>query len=149
MRLLVQRSLEAYVSVDGTCIGTIPRGLVVLVGFTDGDTIEDIHYSIHKLIHLRIFEDRDGKMNESILDQKGSILSISQFTLYANTEKGTRPSYSAAMKANEAEQLYHTWNQELSKYVPVETGKFGADMKVSLINDGPVTIMIESRKKYD
>lgn len=149
MRLMIQRSLEASVSVDGECIGKIDHGLVVLVGFTNGDTIEDIHYGIHKLIHLRIFEDFEGKMNASILDQKGSILSISQFTLYANTEKGNRPSYGDAMNAIEAEHLYHLWNQELSKYVPVETGKFGADMKVSLINDGPVTIMIESRKKYD
>ncbi len=149
MRVLVQRSLLASVTVDEVCVGKIEKGMVVLVGFTVGDGIDDIQYCINKLIHLRIFEDENGTMNESILDQKGSILSISQFTLYANTEKGNRPSYSAALKAKEAEPLYERWNQELSKYVKVETGKFGADMKVTLTNDGPVTILIESRKKCD
>ena len=149
MRALVQRSLASSVSVEGVCIGKIEKGMVVFVGFTAGDTIEDIQYCIHKLLHLRIFEDDNGIMNESILDQKGSVLSISQFTLYANTEKGNRPSYSAALSADQAESLYELWNQELSHYIPVETGKFGADMKVTITNDGPVTILIESRKKHD
>lgn len=149
MKVLVQRSLSSSVTVDGICIGKIEKGMVVLVGFTIGDTIEDIEYCVNKLIHLRIFEDENGVMNESILDQKGSILSISQFTLYANTEKGNRPSYGNALTAKEAEPLYDMWNQELSKYVEVKIGKFGADMKVTLTNDGPVTILIESRKKHD
>ena len=102
MRVLVQRSLLASVTVDEVCVGKIEKGMVVLVGFTVGDGIDDIQYCINKLIHLRIFEDENGTMNESILDQKGSILSISQFTLYANTEKGNRPCYSAALKAKEA-----------------------------------------------
>ncbi len=149
MRVLVQRSLASSVAVAGTCIGKIEKGIVAFVGFTEGDTIEDIEYCIHKLLHLRIFEDTNGVMNESILDQKGSVLSISQFTLYASTEKGNRPSYSKALPASEAEPLYALWNQGLSSYVPVETGQFGADMKVSITNDGPVTILIESRKKHD
>ena len=149
MRVLVQRSLVSSVTVDGTCIGKIDKGIVAFVGFTEGDTIEDIEYCIHKLLHLRIFEDESGVMNESLLDQKGSVLSISQFTLYASTEKGNRPSYSAALTASEAEPLYELWNRELSHYTQVETGKFGSDMKVAITNDGPVTILIESRKKHD
>lgn len=149
MRLVVQRSLHSSVTVDGTCIGEIEKGLVVLVGFTANDTIDDIHYCVNKVLNLRIFEDEKGVMNKSILDQKGSILSISQFTLYASTEKGNRPSYAKALKASDAEPLYHLWNQILSSYVPVSTGKFGADMQVSITNDGPVTILIESRKKHD
>lgn len=149
MRVIVQRSLASSVAVEGVCVGKIDKGIVALVGFTEGDTIEDIQYCAGKLIHLRIFDDANGVMNQSILEQKGSVLSISQFTLYANIEKGNRPSYAAALKASEAEPLYQLWNQELSKYVEVATGKFGADMKVSITNDGPVTILIESRRKYD
>lgn len=149
MRVLVQRSLASSVTVEGTCIGAINKGIVALVGFTEGDTIEDIEYCIHKLINLRVFEDENGVMNESILDQKGSVLSISQFTLYASTEKGNRPSYSRALPASDAEPLYELWNQKLSQYIQVEKGQFGADMKVTITNDGPVTILIESRKKHD
>lgn len=149
MRVLVQRSLASSVTVEGTCIGAINKGIVALVGFTEGDTIEDIEYCIHKLINLRIFEDENGVMNESILDQKGSVLSISQFTLYASTQKGNRPSYSRALPASDAEPLYELWNQKLSQYIQVEKGQFGADMKVTITNDGPVTILIESRKKHD
>lgn len=149
MRLLIQRSLESRVSVSNTCVGQIPKGLVVFVGFTHGDTIQDISYCIQKLIHLRIFEDEKGAMNQSILEQQGSVLSISQFTLYASTEKGNRPSFTEALSFEEARKLYDTWNEELAKYVPVETGQFGADMQVSITNDGPVTILIESRRKHD
>ena len=149
MRVLVQRSLASSVTVVGTCIGAINKGIVALIGFTEGDTIEDIEYCIHKLINLRIFEDKNGVMNESILDQKGSVLSISQFTLYASTEKGNRPSYSRALPASDAEPLYELWNQKLSQYIQVEKGQFGADMKVTITNHGPVTILIESRKKHD
>lgn len=147
MRVLVQRSLSSSVTVEGTCIGSIEKGIVAFVGFTEGDTIHDIDYCIHKLLNLRIFEDADGVMNQSILEQTGGILSISQFTLYARTDKGNRPSYSSALNASEAKQLYDLWNQRLAQYLQVETGKFGADMKVSITNDGPVTILIESRKK--
>ncbi len=149
MRLLVQRSLHSSVHVEDQLIGTIDQGLVVFVGFTYGDTIEDILYCVRKLIHLRIFDDKDGVMNQSILDYGGSVLSISQFTLYANSENGNRPSYVAALPSKQAKTLYEIWNTELSKYVKVETGKFGANMKVSITNDGPITILIESRKKHD
>lgn len=149
MRLLVQRSLESSVSVSETCVGQISKGLVVFVGFTHGDSISDIIYCVQKLINLRIFEDENAKVNRSILDCGGSVLSISQFTLYANCEKGNRPSFVEALSFKEAELLYDAWNQELSKYVKVASGRFGADMKVSITNDGPVTILIESRKKHD
>lgn len=149
MRVLVQRSLESSVTIDGICVGKISHGLVALVGFTQGDTIEDIQYCVNKLIRLRIFDDENGKMNQSILEHKGSVLSISQFTLYANTNKGNRPSYIDALASEEASKLYEIWNEELSKFVPVATGQFGADMKVSITNDGPITIWLESRKKYD
>ncbi len=149
MRVLVQRSLESSVTIDGICVGKISHGIVALVGFTQGDTIEDIQYCVNKLIRLRIFDDENGKMNQSILEHKGSVLSISQFTLYANTNKGNRPSYIDALASEEASKLYEIWNEELSKFVPVATGQFGADMKVSITNDGPITIWLESRKKYD
>lgn len=145
MKLVVQRSKEAKVEVNEKIVGSINHGLVVLVGFTPGDTETDIDYLIDKIIHLRIFDDESGVMNRSLLDVKGSILSISQFTLYADTKKGRRPSYIHAMKGDEAISLYELWNQKLSSFVHVETGIFGAEMKVSLINDGPVTIILESR----
>lgn len=145
MKLVIQRSKEAKVEVNEKIVGSINHGLVVLVGFTPGDTETDIDYLIDKIIHLRIFDDESGVMNRSLLDVKGSILSISQFTLYADTKKGRRPSYIHAMKGDEAISLYELWNQKLSSFVHVETGIFGAEMKVSLINDGPVTIILESR----
>lgn len=145
MKLVVQRSKNASVEVDGKIVGSIDNGLVILVGFTPGDTEADIDYLIDKVIHLRIFDDENGVMNHSLLDIEGSILSISQFTLYADTKKGRRPSYVHAMRGEEAISLYQLWNKKLSSFVPVETGIFGADMKVNLINDGPVTIILESR----
>lgn len=145
MKLVVQRSKQASVEVDKKVVGSIDNGLVILVGFTPGDTVEDIDYLIDKVVHLRIFDDQDGVMNCSLLDIKGSVLSISQFTLYADTKKGRRPSYVHAMKGEEAVSLYQLWNQKLASFVPVETGIFGAEMKVNLINDGPVTIILESR----
>lgn len=145
MKLVVQRSKEAKVEVNEKIVGSINHGLVILVGFTPGDTETDIDYLIDKIIHLRIFDDESGVMNRSLLDVEGSILSISQFTLYADTKKGRRPSYIHAMKGDEAISLYELWNQKLSSFVHVETGIFGAEMKVSLINDGPVTIILESR----
>jgi len=143
MRVVVQKSLEASCQVDGKEIGKIEKGLVLLTGFTDGDTIETIEWMVRKVLNLRIFEDDSGVMNLSLLDVGGEILSISQFTLYADTKKGNRPSYIKALNGNEAEKLYHLWNQKLSEFVNVSTGKFGADMKIRLVNDGPVTILLE------
>ena len=145
MRILVQRSKKSSVRVGNTIIGSIDNGLVLLVGFTDGDTIKNVDYLVKKVINLRIFDDEDGVMNKSLLDVKGSILSVSQFTLYADTRKGNRPSYMNAMSGDEAVRLYDLFNKKLSEYVHVETGKFGADMKVNITNDGPVTILLESR----
>ena len=144
MRLVVQRSLESSVTVDGKVVGNINSGLVVLVGFTHTDTEKDIDYLIKKLINLRIFDDENHIMNKSILDVKGSILSISQFTLYADCKKGNRPSYIKSMKASDASIMYDLFNKKLSEYVNVETGIFQSDMKVSITNDGPVTILLES-----
>ncbi len=149
MRVLVQRSLESSVSVDSKVVGKISKGLVLLVGFHKDDTVQDIDYMIQKVLHLRIFNDEQGMMNRSILESNGEILSISQFTLYADTKKGNRPSYIEAMKSDQAKTLYNLWNQKLSELIPVETGVFGADMKVSITNDGPITIMLESRSSYD
>ena len=145
MRLVVQRCSESSVSIDGKVVGKIGMGVMVLVGFTKGDSEKEIDYLINKLIHLRIFDDEDGVMNRSLLEIGGSVLSISQFTLYANTKKGgRRPSYSDALNGEEAKKLYDMWNQKLSELnIHVEMGVFGADMKVSLINDGPVTILLE------
>ena len=145
MKVLVQRSLESSVSVDNKVVGSIDKGLVLLVGFTHTDTSEDIDYLVKKVVNLRIFDDENGVMNKSILDSCGSILSISQFTLYADTKKGNRPSYINAMGGENATKLYDEFNQKLSEYVKVEKGIFGAEMEVNIINDGPVTIILESR----
>lgn len=143
MRVLVQRSLNASVSVDEKITGSIDHGMVVFVGFTQRDTIEEIKYLVNKIINLRIYPDEFGVMNKSILETSGSILSISQFTLYANTKKGNRPSYTESLEPGQAKVLYDLFNEELKKYIQVETGIFGADMKVMLQNDGPVTIQLE------
>jgi D-tyrosyl-tRNA(Tyr) deacylase len=143
MRVLVQRSLDSSVSIDSKTVGKIDKGLVLLVGFTDGDTIDNIKYLVNKVINLRVFDDENGVMNKSILEVGGSILSISQFTLYADTSKGNRPSYIKAMKGEESTKLYDLFNEELRKHVTVETGVFGADMKVNIKNDGPCTILLE------
>lgn len=143
MRVLVQRSGNSKVEVDGKITGKINNGLVLLVGFTEGDTIEQIEYLAKRVVNLRIFDDENGVMNKSILDCGGSILSISQFTLYADTAKGNRPSYVKAMSGDKATKLYDLFNEELRKYVEVETGVFGADMTVSITNMGPVTIWLE------
>lgn len=144
MRVVVQRSKNSKVTINGKVNGSIDHGYVLLVGFTDGDNERIIDKMIDKIIHLRIFEDENEKMNLSILDTKGSILSISQFTLYANCKDGRRPSFVEAMNPNEATKLYDLFNEKLSKYVHVETGIFGSDMKVEIYNDGPVTIMLDS-----
>lgn len=143
MRVLVQRSGNASVTVDNKVIGSIDSGLVVFVGFTDGDTIDNIQYLVKKVVNLRVFPDENGVMNKSILDFGGKILSVSQFTLYADCKKGNRPSYIAAMNNHEAIHFYELFNEELRKYVEVETGEFGADMNVAITNIGPTTIWLE------
>ena len=144
MRVLVQRSGKASVKVDEKIVGQIDSGLVLLVGFTDGDTIEEVKHLAKKCVNLRIFPDEDDVMNKSLLDFGGDILSISQFTLYGDAKKGNRPSYINAMKNDEAIPLYEAFNEELRTYgVKVETGIFGADMDVSLVNIGPTTIWLE------
>lgn len=143
MRVLVQRSGEASVQVNDQTVGNIDQGLVVFVGFTDGDTIDKIEYLARKIVNLRIFPDENGVMNKSLLDYGGKILSVSQFTLYANCQKGNRPSYMDAMNNHEAIHFYELFNEELRKYVEVETGEFGADMNVCLTNIGPTTIWLE------
>lgn len=144
MRVLVQRVVEASCIVDHQKISEIKEGYVLLVGFTEGDTTEVIHKMVDKVLKLRIFPDECGVMNKNILEVEGtSILSISQFTLYANTKKGNRPSYMEALNGKEASFLYDLFNQELSKYIKVETGIFGSDMKIYLVNNGPTTIWLE------
>lgn len=148
MRVILQRSLEAKVEVDGAITGQINNGFVLLVGITHEDTEADAKYVADKVVNLRLFEDEDGKMNHSILEKGGSILSVSQFTLYGDTKKGRRPSFSLAAKPDFAQPLYEMFNEELrSKGVQVETGVFGAMMNVSLVNDGPVTLIVESLAK--
>lgn len=143
MRVLVQRSNQASVIVDEKVVGKIDSGLVLLVGFTEGDSIDNIEYLAKKVVNLRIFPDENGVMNKSILDYGGSVLSISQFTLYADTKKGNRPSYIAALRGEESSRLYDLFNEELRKYVDVQTGIFGADMLVNISNVGPTTILLE------
>lgn len=144
MKVVVQRSKNSSVSIDNKVVGKIDKGLVVLVGFTESDTIKDIDYIVRKIVNLRIFDDDAGIMNKSILDIGGSILCISQFTLYADTKKGNRPSYIKAMNGNDATKLYDIFNEKLREYVNVDVGVFGADMLVSINNDGPITIIMES-----
>lgn len=143
MRVLVQRCDSASVSVDNKIVGSIEKGMMILVGFTQTDTSENIDYMVDKVLNLRIYDDEEGIMNKSILDVGGSILSVSQFTLYADTRKGRRPSYVNALNGEKSILLYDEFNQKLKEHIKVETGIFGADMKVELINDGPVTIMLE------
>lgn len=147
MRVVIQRVSEAAVKIDGTIVGEISKGLVVLLGIAQEDTEQDALYLIQKLINLRIFSDADGKMNLSVQDCGGELLVVSQFTLYADTKKGNRPSYIRAARPEHAIPLYEFFLQELQKQFqgPIQTGQFGADMKVSLINDGPVTIIMDSR----
>lgn len=146
MKVLVQRSLKSSVSVENKIVGSIDNGLVLFVGFTSGDDSNKMDYLVKKVLNLRIFDDENGVMNKSILDIGGSVLSISQFTLYADTKKGNRPSYINALGGEDASLLYNEFNKKLREQVNVETGIFGADMTVNITNDGPVTIMLESRE---
>ena len=149
MRVVIQRVSSASVHISNTISGLIQKGLMILVGIEDADTIEDINWLASKIVNLRIFNDAEGVMNCSLKEVDGDILLISQFTLHASTKKGNRPSYINASKPPIAipmyEQLINTLNKELGK--PIATGIFGADMQVSLVNDGPVTIVIDSKNK--
>ena len=145
MKIVIQRSLKANVTVNSNVVGKIDNGMVILVGFTNGDNEQVIDKMVRKVVNLRIFDDENGVMNKSIIDVKGSILSISQFTLYANAKKGNRPSYTEALVYDEAEKLYNIFNEKLkNENIKVETGIFGEEMKVNLTNDGPITIILES-----
>ena len=145
MRVVIQRAKNAKVEIEGKINGSIENGLVILVGFTYGDTIQDIDYIVNKIVNLRIFDDENGVMNKSILDVGGTVLSVSQFTLYADTKKGRRPSYVNALNGEEAIKMYDNFNKKLNEFVHTETGIFGSEMKVTLTNDGPITIIMESR----
>ncbi|WP_456266711.1 MULTISPECIES: D-aminoacyl-tRNA deacylase [unclassified Bacillus (in: firmicutes)] len=147
MRLVVQRVTNASVKVEEEITGAISEGYMVLVGVTHEDTEEDVLYLAEKLAHLRIFEDENGKMNRSLLDIKGCVLSVSQFTLYGDTRKGRRPNFMKAAKPDAANSLYECFNKTLrEKGIHVETGRFGAMMDVSLTNSGPVTILMDSKE---
>ena len=149
MRVVVQRSKKSKVTIDGKVNGEIDHGYVLLVGFTEGDNETIIDKMVNKIVNLRIFEDDQGKINLSILDVNGSILSISQFTLYANCKEGRRPSFTEALNPTDATKLYDIFNEKLREYVIVETGIFGADMKVEIYNDGPVTIVLDSDELFN
>jgi D-tyrosyl-tRNA(Tyr) deacylase len=145
MRVVVQRCRQASVRVGGETVGSIGPGLMLLVGFTHGDAERDVKYIADKIAHLRIFEDGDGKMNLSVLDTGGQILSVSQFTLYGDCRKGRRPNFMEAARPEQASALYDLFNDELrQKGLVVETGRFGAMMDVELVNWGPVTLIVES-----
>lgn len=144
MRVVVQRSKEASVTVAGEIVGKIEHGLVLLVGITQSDSEKEVEFVADKVANLRIFEDEEGKMNHSVLETGGQILSISQFTLYGDCRKGRRPNFMAAARPEQAEPLYELFNQKLrEKGLNVETGRFGAMMDVSLVNHGPVTLIVE------
>lgn len=143
MKVVVQRSKKSSVSVSEKIVNEIDNGMVLLVSFTQGDTIDNILKMTKKIANLRIFDDEEGVMNKSILDVGGEILSISQFTLYGDTTKGNRPSYMKALNGEEAIKLYETFNEEMNKYVVTKPGIFGAEMMVNVSNDGPITLIME------
>ena len=148
MRIVLQRVAHASVTVDEKVIGKIQRGFLLLVGVTHDDAMEDMEYLVRKIVQMRIFEDEEGKLNRSIQDIGGEILSVSQFTLYADTKKGNRPSFSKAATGDVAIEMFEQFNGLLRDTgIPVETGQFGADMKVELLNDGPVTILLDSKNR--
>ena len=147
MKIIIQRVKKAQVSIEGQVYGQIQQGLLLLVGVGPGDQKEDMDYAVRKLVNMRIFSDVEGKMNLSVKDIQGEILSISQFTLFADTKKGNRPAFTGAAKPDVAEAFYQNFNRELAKEVPVKTGIFGADMQVELVNDGPVTIILDTKNR--
>ena len=148
MRAVVQRVLNASVAIGGTVKGEIGKGYLVLLGIEENDTEKDLDYIAEKLLRLRVFEDEAGKMNRSVLDAGGSILLVSQFTLYGDARKGRRPSFIRAARPEKAIPLYEAMIARLRAALPVETGEFGADMQVSLVNDGPVTILLDSERTF-
>lgn len=148
MRAVIQRVSQAKVVVDDNTVGQIGKGFMILLGVHEQDTQTDVDYLVGKISKLRVFEDDQQKMNRSIIDVGGEILSISQFTLFVDTKKGNRPSFVQAAKPDVAIPLYEAFNEGLRQAgIPVETGIFGADMKCHLVNDGPVTIIIDSQNK--
>lgn len=147
MRLVIQRVSEASVRINNQNNGEIKKGLLILIGIEHEDTKDDADWLVKKVINLRIFSDDEGKMNHSVIDIDGKALIISQFTLHASTKKGNRPSYIKAARPEHAIPLYQYFVDSVAQHLPVETGEFGADMKVSLINDGPITITIDSKNK--
>jgi len=149
MRAVIQRVSEAKVTIDGNVAGSIGNGLTVLLAIEEADNAEDIEWLSGKIVRLRIFDDAEGLMNRSVLDVQGDILLVSQFTLFASTKKGNRPSFSRSARPETAVPLYETFIVRLSLDLgrPIQTGRFGANMRVSLINDGPVTIIIDSKSR--
>ena len=148
MRVVLQRVKSASVTVDDQVIGKVGKGYMLLVGFTHDDLIEDIDYIARKVANARLFADENGKINLSIKQVQGAILSVSQFTLYASTKNGSRPGFGAAQKPELAKENYHYFNEKLRSYgIEVQTGQFGADMDVALVNDGPITIIYDSNQK--
>jgi D-aminoacyl-tRNA deacylase len=149
MRLVIQRVSEASVTIGGTVNGAIGNGLLILAGIEQADTHEDVEWLVQKVVHMRIFADEEGKMNCSLADANGGLLIVSQFTLHASTKKGNRPGFSQAARPEHAIPLYELFVESCRKagIQPVETGIFGADMKVALVNDGPVTIVIDSKNR--
>ena len=148
MRAILQRVESARVTVGGEVVGSIGEGLLVFLGCGEDDRDEDLDYLVDKTVHLRIFADDEGRMNDSLLDVGGQMLVVSQFTLYADTSRGRRPSFVKAMKPGPAEEMYERFVERVAEYdIEVETGVFGAMMDVELVNDGPVTIMIDSRDR--
>ena len=144
MKIVLTTVKEASVTIKDKMVGYIKQGFLVLVGFTDGDDKEIVEKMVDKILSLRVFPDENGQINLSLEDVNGSILSVSQFTLYADTKKGRRPSFVEAMNPTEASRLYDVFNEKLREFLHVETGIFGADMKVEIYNDGPVTICLDS-----
>ena len=147
MKVVIQRVKEAQVTIDDVLVRDISQALLLLVGVGPDDEQEDLDYAVRKITNMRIFSDDMGKMNLSVQDIKGSILSVSQFTLFAETKKGNRPAFTGAAKPDKAEKMYLDFNEALAQFVPVETGVFGADMQVSLVNDGPVTIILDTKSR--
>ena len=146
MKIVIQRVKNASVSTDNLLFSKINQGLLLLVGIEDADTVQDLDYAVRKITQMRIFSDNEDKMNLSVLDVQGEILSISQFTLYAETKKGNRPSFSQAGKPDFAQAMYEKLNEKLSQLVPTKVGIFGANMQVNLLNDGPVTIILDTKE---
>ncbi|AND80138.1 D-aminoacyl-tRNA deacylase [Streptococcus pantholopis] len=147
MKLVIQRVRSASISIDSSQTAAVGQGLLLLVGIGPDDNQTDLDYAVRKIVQMRIFADDKDKMNLSVQDIKGEILSVSQFTLFANTKKGNRPAFTEAAPPQLAEQLYKTFNQMLQQHVPVQTGRFGADMQITLTNDGPVTIILDTKNR--